>query len=254
MKIFGLYILLTLLTRNPLLTLAVMLLMLFLLEKRFIGLLPDFTATWRRANRVRELQKEVRVNPANAEAYLELGETFLQKGQYQQALSYLNSEAAKMEDHPLFHFYRGASYYQLGRIEEGRVEIEKSVSINPKISLGEPYLYLARIYLQEKQTDEKTEQLYQQLQQYGSPKIHYLAGNLFLAYNDRERARQLFRGTIENYQACRGSLRRLYKRWAILSKIGTQGSWPWVYFCINLVKLPILKFCRVILIGSRNGG
>ncbi|MDD4238154.1 MAG: tetratricopeptide repeat protein [Desulfotomaculaceae bacterium] len=224
MKIFGLYILLSLLTRNPLLTLVVMLLIFFLLEKRFIGLLPDFTAPWRRANRVRELQKEVRVNPANADACLELGEAFLQKGQHEQALSYLNSAAAKMDGHPLFHFYRGASYYKLGRIEEGRVEIEKSVSINPKASLGEPYLYLIRIYLQQMQTGEKIDQLYLHLLQYGSPKIHYLAGSLFLNYNDKEKARRLFRETIENYQACRGSLRRLYRRWAILSKIGLYYS------------------------------
>ncbi|TEB05206.1 formate-dependent nitrite reductase complex subunit NrfG [Pelotomaculum schinkii] len=220
MKIFGFYILLTLLTRNPLLALVVMLLILFLVERRFIGLLPDFTASWRRSNRVRELQREVRVNPANAEAYLELGESFLQKGQYEQALSYLNRAADKMEDHPLFHFYRGASYYQLGRIEEGRAEIEKAVVINPKISFGEPYLYLARIYLQQSQDGAKIDNLYQQLLQYGSPKIHYLAGSLFLNYNDKEKARRLFRETIENYQACRGSLRRLYRRWALLSKVG----------------------------------
>jgi len=220
MKIFGIYILLTMLTRNPLVALAVMVLIFFLAERRFVGILPDFTSSWRRVNRVRELQKEVRVNSANAEAYLELGEACLLKGQYEQALSYLNSAAAKMEEHPQFHFYRGASYYQLGRIEEGRVEIERAVRINPKVSLGEPYLYLARIYLQQKQDSENMDQLYNKLMQYGSPKIHYLAGNLFLEFNDKVKASQLFRETIENYQACRGSLRRLYRRWALLSKIG----------------------------------
>jgi tetratricopeptide (TPR) repeat protein len=224
MKIFGIYILLTLLTRNPLLALAVIILIMFLAERRFIGLLPDFTATWRRVNRVRELQREVRVNPANAEAYLELGEACLQKGQYEQALSYLNSAAAKMEDHPLLHFYLGAAYYQLGRIDEGRVEIERAIELNPKASFGEPYLYLAKIYLQQKQPAEKIEQLYQNLMQYGSPKIHYLAGNLFLTCNEREKASCLFRETIENYQACRGSLRRIYRRWALLSRIGLLKS------------------------------
>jgi tetratricopeptide (TPR) repeat protein len=201
-----------------------MLLILFLAERRFIGLLPDFTTAWRRGSRVRELQREIRVNPANAEAYLELGEACLHKGQYDQALSYLNSASDKMEDHPLFHFYRGVSYHQLGRIEEGRVEIEKTIELNPKASFGEPYLYLAKIFLQQKQSGEKVDQLYQKLMQYGSPKIHYLAGNLFLEYNDKEKARQLFGETIGNYQVCRGSLRRLYRRWALLSKIGLLKS------------------------------
>lgn len=220
MKFFGFYILLTLLTRNPLLALAVILVILLLAERRFIGLLPDFTSTWRRGNRVRELQREVRVNPANAEAYLELGEVCLQKGRYEEALSYLNNAAAKMEDHPLFHFYHGVSYYQLGRVEESQVEIERAIELNPKTSFGEPYLYLAKIYFRQKQPGVKIDQLYQNLMQFGSPKIHYLAGNLFLSYNEREKAIRFFRETIENYQSCRGSLRRLYRRWAILSKIG----------------------------------
>lgn len=224
MKFFGLYILLSLFTRNPLLSIVVVLLLFFLLERRYIGLLPDFTTPFRRANRVRELQKEVKVNPANGEAYLELGEVFLRRGQYEQALSYLDSAALKMEEHPLFHFYRGASYYQLDRIEEGRVEIEKAVRINPKISFGEPYLYLAKIYLKQKPEGDKIEQVYQQLMQYGTPKIHYLAGSLFLNYNEKEKARHFFLETIENYQACRGSLRRLYRRWAVLSKIGLFNS------------------------------
>jgi tetratricopeptide (TPR) repeat protein len=224
MKFFGLYILLSLFTRNPLLSIVIVMLLFFLLERRFIGLLPDFTAPFRRAGRVKELQREVKVNPANGEAYLELGEAFLRRGQYEQALSYLDSAALKMDEHPLFHFYRGASYYQLGRIDEGRAEIEKAVKINPKISFGEPYLYLAKIYLKQKPDSEKIAQLCQQLMQYGSPKIHYLAGNLFLNYNDKEKARQFFQETIENYQACRGALRRLYRRWAVLSKIGLFKS------------------------------
>lgn len=222
MKFFGIYILLTLLTRNPLLSIVVMALLFFLIERRFIGILPDFTAPLRRAGRVRELQKEIKVNPADAEAYLELGEVFLRRGEYEKSLSYLNSAAAKMDGHPLFHYYRGASYYQLGRIEEGRVEIEKAVAINPKISFGEPYLYLARIYLQQPDK-EKIKQVNQQLMQYGSPKIHYLAGSLFLNH-DKEKARRFFQETIEDYQACRGALRRLYRRWAVLAKIGLYYS------------------------------
>lgn len=224
MKFFGLYILLSLFTRNPLLSIVVVLLLFFLLERRFVGVLPDFTTPFRRANRVRELQREVKVNPANGEACLELGEAFLRRGQYEKALSYLDSVAAKMDEHPLFHFYRGASYYQLGRSEEGRLAIEKAVTINPKISFGEPYLYLAKIYLKQKPDSARIERVYQQLMQYGSPKIHYLAGSLFLNYNDKEKARKFFTETIENYQACRGSLRRLYRRWAVLSKIGLFNS------------------------------
>lgn len=218
MKIFGLYILLSLLTGNPLIALVILLLIFFFAEHRFIGILPDVFEPWRRANRVRRLNKEVQVNPANAEAFLELGETYYRQGKYGQAAAFLENAAEKMVGHPLFHFYLGASYYHLGKIREGKSEINKAVEANPKVSLGEPYVYLLRIYLEEKQPDA-IEHAFNQLMLYGSPKTFYQAGKLFQGANDKNRASRLFKETIENYEACRGALRRVYRRWAMLSKI-----------------------------------
>lgn len=223
MKTFGLYMLLSLLTGNPFLALVILLLIFFLAERRFVGILPDVFQPWRRANRVRQLKKEVQVNPADAEAFLELGETYFRQGKYRQALSFLENASGKMAGHPLFHFYLGASSYHLGKIEEGKRQIEKAAEINPKASLGEPYVYLIRIYLEEKQHGEKIEHLFNQLLRYGSPRTFYQAGKLFLNAGDKERARRLFRETIENYEACRGALRRMYRRWAILSKISLSS-------------------------------
>lgn len=224
MKVFGLYILLSLLTGNPLLALGILLLVFFLAERRFIGVLPDLLEPWRRGNRLRSLKREVQVNPANAEANLELGEIHFRKGQYQEALSFLDQASSKMAGHPLYHFYYGAASYHMGKIKDGKEEIKKAVDANPKASFGEPYLYLLRIYLEEKQPDEKIEAALNQLMLYGSPKTHYLAGKLFLSANDRPRARRLFRETIDNYEACRGALRRTYRRWAVLSKINLWST------------------------------
>lgn len=223
MKIFGLYILLSLLTGNPLLAMVVLLLIFFFAERRFVGILPDIFEPWRRASRVRQLKQEIQVNPANAEAYLELGESYFRQGKYGEASSFLENASDKMAGHPLFHFYLGASYYHLGKIGEGKKEIEKALEANPKVSLGEPYVYLIRIYLEEKQPNEKIEHLFNQLLSYGSPKTFYQAGKEFLRTNDKARARRLFRETIENYEACRGALRRTYRRWAILSKISLSS-------------------------------
>lgn len=219
MKFFGLYVLLSILTRNPLLALVILLLVFLFAERRFIGILPDVFQPWRRANRVGQLKREISVNPANAEAYLELGEIYFRQGKYSQAVSFLENAAGKMAGHPLFHLYLGASYYYLGRIEDGKKEIEEAIAANSKVSQGEPYLYLAGICLDQKQPDETVEQVFEQLMLYGSPRVFYLAGKMFLQANDHQRARQLFRETIENYEACHGALRRVYRKWAFLSKI-----------------------------------
>lgn len=223
MNKFIIFVLLSYLTGSPLLVLAIMLLVIFFAERRFVGILPDVFEPWRRAKRIRQLKKDIAINPANAEFYLELGEAYFRQGKFRQALSFLESASGKMEGHPLFHFYLGASYYECGRIKEGKEEIEKAIAANPKVSLGEPYVYLARICLDEGQPEEIVEHIFKQLLSFGSPGVFYQAGRHFLKYNDRERARRLFRETIESYEACRGSLRRKYRRWAVLSKISMSS-------------------------------
>ncbi|MCL6634184.1 MAG: tetratricopeptide repeat protein [Peptococcaceae bacterium] len=219
MKTFGLYILLSLLTGNPLLALVILLLVFFLAERRFIGILPDVLEPWRRLNRTRQLEKEIRVNPADGEACLELGEIYFRRGLYEKSLLFLKNASDKMAGHPLFHFYLGASYYHLGKIEEGKEEIEKALEINPRAGRGEPCLYLIKICLAEGQPEAKIDHLFNQLMLAGSPEIFYKAAKIFAGANDKEKARRLFRETIENYEACRGALRRVYRKWAILSRI-----------------------------------
>lgn len=223
MNKFIIFVLLSYLTGNPLLVLVIMLLVIFFVERRYVGILPDVFEPWRRAKRTRQLKRDIAINPANAESYLELGEAYFRQGKYEHALSFLESASGKMEGHPLFHFYLGASYYQCGRIKEGKAELEKAIRANPKVSLGEPYVYLVKIYLEEGQPVEKIEHVFEKLLSYGSPRVFYQAGRQFLSGNDRERARRLFRETIESYEACRGSLRRKYRRWAFLSKISLSS-------------------------------
>ncbi|MCL6559397.1 MAG: hypothetical protein K6U74_11495, partial [Firmicutes bacterium] len=130
MKTFGLYILLSLLTGNPILALLILFTIFLVMERRFVGILPDVFKPWRQANRIRQLKKEVQINPANADAYLDLGEAYFRRGNYGEAASFLENASGKMAGHPLFHFYLGASSYHLGKIEEGKRELEKAVQIN----------------------------------------------------------------------------------------------------------------------------
>lgn len=223
MNKFFIFILLSYLTGNPLLVLVIMLLAIFLLERRFVGILPDVFEPWRRTKRIGQLKRDIAINPANAESHLELGESYFRQGKYEAAMSLLESATGKMEGHPLFHFYLGASYYECGRIDNAKEELEKAIQANPKVSLGEPYVYLVKIYLEEGQPGEKIDHLFDQLLSYGSPRVFYQAGRSFLSGGDRERARRLFRETLESYEACRGSLRRKYRRWAYLAKLSLSS-------------------------------
>ena len=219
MNKFFIFVLLSYITRSPLLVLVIMLLVLFLTERRYVGILPDVFEPLRRAKRISQLKKDITINPANADSYLELGEAYFRQGKYEKALSFLENASGKMEGHPLFHFLLGASYYNSGNLKQGKENLEKAIRANPKANFGEPYLYMVRICLEEKQPDEIVEQAFSQLLLYGTPRIFYQAGRFLLATNDKERARRLFLETIESYEACQGALRRSYRRWAFLSKL-----------------------------------
>ncbi len=218
MKTFGLFILLSIITGNPILALGILLLLIFILDRRYIGILPDIMGPWRRASRVGQLRREVQLNPANADAYLELGETYFRQGKYELAASFLKNASGKMSGHPLFHFYLGASGYHLGKRQEAKKEIEKAVASNPKASFGEPYYYLIRINLEENRPVE-VEKAFEQLMLYGSPRVYYQAAKVFLNAGNKDKARSLFKETIDNYEACGGAFRRLHRRWAVLSRL-----------------------------------
>lgn len=219
MKTFGIFVLLSIFTGNPFLALLILLLILFFAERRFIGVLPDVLEPWRRGSRMRQLKKEIEVNPANADAYLELGETYFRMGKYGQVVSFLEKAAGKMAGHPLHHFYLGAASYHLGDVERAAGEIKRAIEANPKASLGEPYVYLIKIYLESGKPEVEVEHAFNQLLLYGSPRTFYQAAGVFQGAGDKGRARRLFRETIESYEASRGALRRKYRRWAVLSKI-----------------------------------
>ncbi|MEG3072223.1 MAG: hypothetical protein RQM92_16470 [Candidatus Syntrophopropionicum ammoniitolerans] len=102
-KIFILaLVLLSFLSGNPFFALVILLLVIFFVDRRFVGILPDIFAPWRRSKRVRQLKRDIKINPANAEFHLELGEAYFRKGKYLEALSFLERAYAKMEGTPFF--------------------------------------------------------------------------------------------------------------------------------------------------------
>jgi len=91
MKGLIIFSLITLFTGNPLLALAVIVIIYFFIDRRFIGLLPDFAASWRRRMRISELERIVRANPHNGDALLELGVHYFERGKFRNAVDVLET-------------------------------------------------------------------------------------------------------------------------------------------------------------------
>lgn len=222
MKTFGLFLIISMLTRNPLLALLIIILIYVFIDRSFIGILPDFMGPFRQRQRVGELKREVQVNPHNANAHLELGELYFTKGQYKQAEEYIKNALVKMEDSALARFYLGASLYHLGHKEEGRNELEESIRLNPKVAQGYPYLYLLKYQQQSKVYNEDNNlknELVDNLLRYGAVKTFYDAGKYFNHIGVHDLASKFFDEVLDIYRISSPTMRRRFRRMAMYAKL-----------------------------------
>jgi len=226
LRTFFLYWLLSALLGNPIIALIVLFLIYLMIDRRFIGLLPDFTRPFRQSSRLRRLRTEVELNPANAGALLELGMLLFDKGRYQEALPFLEKAGKKLDDHATAQFYLGAVYVRLGRLAEGRQILEKAVALRPNVQYGEPYIYLAEaaLHSQGKEdlatiTDaslqEKLEEWIEAVSRYGNVEILYRMGRVLLEAGKRDEAGRLFNEAMASYRQAPAFSKRTSRRWAL---------------------------------------
>ena len=219
MKSILIFSLITYLTGSPLLALAVIIIIYFFIDRRYIGLVPDFGARWRRKRRTAELEKVVRANPHNGDALLELGINYFDRRRYRQALDFLERAYPRMKDWPEVHFYLGAACYETGETGRGMEEIGKAVEMNPKISHGFPYIYMMRSLLEQKGGGAKElSSLEGSLLRHGSVQAFFEAGKLLKRHGRRSGAEKFFREVLENYSFASPTFRRTYRKMAIMSR------------------------------------
>lgn len=218
LKTVWIFVLLSMLTRNPLLALLLIVLLYALIDRSFIGLLPDFLAPLRRRKRVAELVREVGVNPHNANARLELAELYFQRGQYRQVVPHLQQALVKMADSALARFYLGAAYFHLGQWDESRRELEEAVRLNPKVAHGYPYLYLIK-HGHRAGKDRQGEKLVDELLRYGSVKSFFDAGKYFKSTGRRREAARFFSEVLDIYRLSSPTMRRNFRRMAVYARL-----------------------------------
>jgi len=216
LKTFGLFLIISMLTRNPLLALLILFLIYMLIDRSFIGILPDFAAPLRRRKRQGRLQQEVEANPYNANARMELGELCFDRGEYKRAVDQLQKAMVKMENSAPAHFYLGASLLNMGR-SEGLKEVAKAIEINPKVAQGYPYLYLLKYG--SKDNSAQAEELQENLLRYGSVKTFFDAGKYFKKAGQSKAAGKFFQEVLDIYHISSPAVRRKLRRMALYAKL-----------------------------------
>lgn len=144
---FFLFYILYWLFGNPLIALLVILLLYFTIDRTFFGFIPDPFKAFKKAGRIRELQKTIFINPHDARSLKELGIHMIEKKEYRKALDFLEKAAGKLSDDPEFNYYYGLSMARCGDIQKGRELVDSALKNSPGLKYGEPFISFAEVYI-----------------------------------------------------------------------------------------------------------
>ncbi|GIP33782.1 hypothetical protein J2TS4_29920 [Paenibacillus sp. J2TS4] len=204
---------------NPFLAVIILLVVLYLLDRKFLGLAPSITKPFRQNRRLRQLQQELRLQPHQTSGKLEAAHLLIGKKKYREALSYLQEIEPIMEESADVQFGIGMCQLNLGELEEGERHMLRSLELNPRVRYGEPYLRLGEAF-----ADTSPDKALAYLEQFrevhsSSCEAYYRLGQLYERLGRQQEARKAYVETLDIYRGLPKYKKRLERRWALLAKL-----------------------------------
>ncbi|MGO0063286.1 tetratricopeptide repeat protein [Brevibacillus fluminis] len=216
---FALFSLLWYITGSPILAILVLLIVLYLLDLRFVRLLPNLFRPIQQSRRLSRLKQDLRLSPHDTSAKLEVARIYMEKRRYQEALPYLLEIRNVMSDSAEFLCDLGICLIKTGATGEGESLILQALDKNPRVKYGEPYLYLGEAFAA---TDvnkalaylEECKKLHS-----SSVEVIYKMGLLYVQLRKPVEAKRAFAEAVEVYRGLPRYKKRQERRWAILAKL-----------------------------------
>lgn len=218
MKIAALFALLWLILGNPIVAVIIVLLLLYILDRRFVGLMPSITRPLQRMRRLSQLRAQIDVNPHDLSAKMQLARLLVEMKRYKSAREMLLEMQPNMEHSAEFWSELGACELALGRQDEGERHMERALEINPRVKYGEPYLRLAETFAS-RDPAKALDYLHRFRDIHSSScEALYRLGQLYLTLGKKEEAAQAFRECVDIYRALPRYMKRRERKWALLAR------------------------------------
>ncbi|GAB7056487.1 MULTISPECIES: lipopolysaccharide assembly protein LapB [Paenibacillus] len=204
---------------NPFVAIIVVIILFYLLDRRFIGMTPSVLKPLKRSRRLSKLKEELRLSPHHTSTKLDIARIYMEQKKYAAALELLDQVGEVMEDSADVLSEKGICKLKLGAVEEGERLILQAVQLNPRVKYGDPYLKLGEAFAD---TDAKKAIGY--LERFrevnsSSCEAYYLLGQLYRKLGREEEARRSFREAVELYRGLPKYKRRHERRWALLARL-----------------------------------
>ncbi|CAH1190946.1 hypothetical protein PAECIP111892_00421 [Paenibacillus auburnensis] len=215
-KILG-FLLLYRLVGNPFLALIVLLVILYFLDRRYVGIFPSITRPFRRSRQISRLRTTISLNPNDVSAKFELARLLVERKRYSESKDLLLQITDRYEQSAEYWVELGYVNLKLGLMPEGEAQMLQGLEINRRARYGQPYLQLAETFRGVDQ--DKALYYVSQFQeiQSSSSEAYYLAGSMYKALGRNEDAKRAFEESTAIYRSLPKYKKRQERGWALRS-------------------------------------
>ena len=219
MKLGLLFGLLWLLLGNPFVAVLVLLLLLYVLDRSFLGFFPSFLKPLRRNRRLARALQDIRERPFDVSAKQEAARLYMEKKRWAEARRLLEDIMPVMEHSAEVRCDLGICRVKTGDVAQGEKDLAEALAMNPRVRYGEPYLRLAEA-LAPTDVERAVAALHRFKEANSSScELYYRLGRLYESLGRKADAKQSYREAVDVYRALPKYKRKSERRWALLSAV-----------------------------------
>lgn len=202
---------------NPFLALLVLLVIIYVLDRRYVGVLPSISKPWKRSRNAARLRQQIAINTNDVAAKFDLARNLIERKKFAESLELLMDIQSRYEESADFWNALGTTEIHCGRILDGEVHLLKALDINPRIQYGEPYLRLTTAF---KETDSTKAlnylRAFQDIQS-SSSEGYYMLGLMYRSLGRKQEAVAAFNQSLDVYRSLPKYRKRGERKWAVRS-------------------------------------
>ncbi|RXZ81194.1 hypothetical protein EBB07_15995 [Paenibacillaceae bacterium] len=208
----------------PFIAIIVLLIIVYFIDRRFIGLSPSFVKPLRRRSQIAKLRQQLLLNPNDVTAKQDIARLLLEKKSYAEARKRLESIGDKLAHSAEYWNDLGVAYLHTGSETEGEAYILKALELNPRVKYGEPYLRLAAVHF--KTSPDKAIAYLEQFRtiQSSSCEAYYRLGNLYAQLGNLSEANRAYAESWQVYQTLPKYKKRQERGWALRSRLKKRNQ------------------------------
>ena len=201
---------------NPFVAIIVLILILYMLDRRFVGLSPSIVKPLKRRSRIKKLEQLLRLNPSDVSSKMELARLQLERKSYARARQVLESIGDAMEHSAEYWDDLGTAFLFTGDKERGEQAMLRALAINPRVKYGEPYLRLAAANRSDAEQALSYLKALREIHS-SSCEAYYRMGVIYKELGNKAEAKRAFEEAAAIYASLPRYKKRQERSWALRS-------------------------------------